>query len=265
MSRITIILPIHEVNDELKSFYRQAIGSIPISDEGKALYPVIVVGPKKVIETYKDEKLEKIVDIEYLPNTKSGFQDQINAAAKACKTDYFSILEIDDMYNHNWFKNVEEHIDTLPGVSFFLPLTEVFDVSEGGKPVPVGFANEIALTTSFSDKIGYIGEDELMEYSDFNATGGVFKTSDFLSIGGLKPKLKIVFWYEFLLRAAHNHKEAYVIPKLGYKHNLRRKGSLMEIVSSTIDDKEAEFWYDTARHDYFFNKEREDTYYTYEK
>lgn len=265
MSRITIVIPIHEVNDELKALYKNAIGSIPLSDEGKSQYPVIVVGPKKVIEEYKDEKLEKVVDIEYLANAKSDFQNQIDAAAKACKTDFFSILEVDDSYNSNWFKNVEEHIDALPAVSFFLPLTEVFDVSEAGKPVPVGFANEIALTTSFSDKIGYIGIEELQEYSDFNATGGVFKTSDFLAIGGLKPKLKIVFWYEFLMRAAENHKEAYVIPKLGYKHNLRRKGSLMEIVSTTIDDDEAKFWYDVARHDYFFNKEREDSYYTYEK
>ena len=97
MSRITIILPIHEVNDELKTLYKNAIGSIPISDEGKSMYPVLVVGPKKVIEQYKDEKLEKIVDITYLANEKSGFQDQINAGAKACETDFFSGLEIDDM------------------------------------------------------------------------------------------------------------------------------------------------------------------------
>lgn len=260
MSKITIILPVCEVNDKLKSLYKNAIGSIPISSEGKSLYPVTVVGPKDVIKEYKDAALEKIVEIEYLENEDSDFQTQINVAVKDCKTDYFSILEIDDTYNPNWFSNVEKHIESLPETPFFLPLTELYDASDEKQPVPIGFANEIALTTSFSDKIGYIGIDELMEFSDFSCTGGVYRVSDFLEIGGLKRTLKFVFWYEFLLRAAHNHREAYVIPKLGYKHYLHRKGSLMETISHTIDEDEAKFWMETARQEYFFSEERAKEY-----
>ena len=255
MSNITIIIPVCEVNDTLKSLYKNAIGSIPITEEGKAEYPVIVVGPKDVVKEYKNDKLEKIVDIEYLENKNSGFQEQIDLAAKNCKTDYFAILEVDDAFNQNWFPNVEKHIATMPETTFFLPLTELFDLF-GEKPVPVGFANEIALTTSFSDKVGYIGTDELMEYTDFSCTGGVFKTSDFLEIGGLKPTIKIVFWYEFLLRAAHNHKEAYVIPKLGYRHSIHRNGSLMETVSKTTTEDELKFWFETAKQEQFFREAR---------
>jgi hypothetical protein len=255
MSKITIIIPVCEVNDELKELYKKAVGSVPITDEGRSEYPVLVVGPKDIINAYKDKAIEKIVDIEYLENKNSGFQDQINFAAKNCKTEYFSVLEVDDTFNTNWFQNVEKHIETMPETPFFLPLTELFDVSEK-QPIPIGFANEIALTTSFSDKIGYIGIDELEEFSDFSCTGGVYRTSDFLSIGGLKNTLKVVFWYEFLLRAANNHKEAYVIPKLGYKHNLRREGSLMDTVSKTIDEDEAKFWIKTAKQEYFFTEAR---------
>ena len=256
MSKITIILPVCEVNDKLKAMYKTAIGSIPISAEGKSMYPVMVIGPKSVIKEYKDAGLEKVVEFQYVENETSDFQTQINVAAKNCKTDYFSVLEIDDVYNPNWFDNVEKHIEALPEVPFFLPLTELFDASDEKQPIPIGFANEIALTTSFSDKIGYIGIDELMEFSDFSCTGGVYRTSDFLEIGGLKATLKFVFWYEFLLRAAHNHREAYVIPKLGYKHHIRREGSLMDTISKTIDEDEAKFWIETARQEYFFNEAR---------
>ena len=249
MSNITIVIPVFEYNDGLKELYKKAVGSCPLT------YPIMVIGPKSVIDEYKDSDIEKIVTIEYVENENSDFQSQINAAANACSTPYFSVLEVDDTYNRNWFENVEQHIAAMPETPFFLPLTEIFDVSTE-EPIPVGFANEIALTTSFSDKIGYIGEDELKEFSDFSCTGGVFRVADFLEIGGLKKNLKIVFWYEFLMRAAYKHKEAYVIPKLGYKHNLRRKGSLMEIISSTIGEDEAKFWYDTARQECFFTEDR---------
>lgn len=259
MSNITIILPVCEFNDNLNILYRKAIGSIPIEDGKKATYPVMVIGPKKVINEYHDEKIEKIVDIKYVENEDSDFQTQINTAAKNCETDYFSILEIDDTYNPNWFVNVEKHIEAMPETPFFLPLTELCDVSSG-EQVPVGFANEIALTTSFSDAIGFIGIDELNEFSDFSCTGGVFRVSDFLEIGGLKKNLKIVFWYEFLMRAANNHKEAYVIPKLGYKHNVRRPGSLMDMIPKTFTEDEAKFWYETAKQEYFFNEDRKREY-----
>lgn len=259
MSNITIIVPVYEYTDELKAMYQKAIGSIPCNEEGKALYPVTVVGPKEITDKYKISGFEGVVDIKYLDNDKTDFQTQINVAAKDCETPYFSVLEIDDEYNKNWFKNVEEHIAKLPTVAFFLPLTEVFSLASK-KEVPVGFANEIALTTSFSDKIGYVGLDELMEFSDFSCTGGVYRKDDFLEIGGLKANLKIVFWYEFLMRAANNHKEAYVIPKLGYKHIINRDGSLMEIVTSTIDEEEAKFWFDTARQEFYFNEDRAKEY-----
>lgn len=255
MSNITIIVPVYEYTDELKAMYQKAVGSIPCSDEGKALYPVMLVGPKDILEKYKVPALEKVIDFTYLENDKSDFQTQINVAAKACETPYFSVLEIDDEYNKNWFKNVEEHIKALPTVPFFLPLTEIFSLASG-KLVPVGFANEIALTTSFSDNIGYVGKEELDVFSDFSCTGGVYKKEDFLEIGGLKANLKIVFWYEFLMRAANNHKEAYVIPKLGYKHTVHREGSLMEIISSTIGEDEAKFWFDTARQECYFTEDR---------
>ena len=259
MGKITIIIPVCEFNESLKSLYKKAIGSIPIKDGEKATYPVTVVGPKNVIKEYKDEKIEKIVDITYLENEESDFQTQINVAARNCKTEYFSVLEIDDSYNPNWFKNVEKHIEAMPETPFFLPLTELLDLSSG-EYVPVGFANEIALTTSFSDVIGYISIDELNEFSDFSCTGGVFRTSDFLEIGGLKKNLKIVFWYEFLMRAANNHKEAYVIPKLGYKHTVKRPGSFMDVIPKTVTEDEAKFWYETAKQEYFFNEDRKREY-----
>ena len=92
MSNITIVIPVHEVNDGLKKLYAVAIGSIPITAENKSMYPVMLVGPKDVLNGYKDEKIEKVVEIEYVENEKSDFQTQVNVAAQKCKTPLFSVL-----------------------------------------------------------------------------------------------------------------------------------------------------------------------------
>ena len=138
-------------------------------------------------------------------------------------------------------------------------MTEVYDLSSE-KEVPVGFANEIALSASYSkeDAIGYLTVDGLMSYSDFNLTGAVIKTSDFVDCGKLKKSIKLAFWFEFLLRMLYNGKKEYVIPKMGYKHGLRRPDSLM-LAYQDMPKDEAQKWFNLAKQEYFFKNDREKT------
>ena len=51
-----------------------------------------------------------------------------------------------------------------------------------------------------------------------------------------------------------------VIPKLGYKHVNQRNNSLFDMYAKEMDAKESQFWLETAKHEYFYNYEREIKY-----
>jgi hypothetical protein len=95
-------------------------------------------------------------------------------------------------------------------------------------------------------------------------TGSIFKTQDWEEVGGLKPSIKLTFWYEWLLRMTYKGKKVYVIPKVGYTHKLGRQGSLIEGYKKTVDEKESNFWVSVARKDYFYKNEREASKYVYD-
>lgn len=264
MANITVVVPVHQVNDKLKEYYRAALSSVPSDDNELS---VLVVGPQAVIKEYESVTTDYQGRISYVKNEKSDFATQINVAAKNCNTEFFSILEADDAYTKIWFKNAREHIEAYPNVSVFVPVVEVDDVS-GEKPVPVGLANEVALSSVFADEstatdgssnIGHLSINSLMDHSDFNITGSVFRTADFIAIGGLKPTIKLAFWFEFLLRMLYNGHGIYVVPKIGYIHSLRREGSLM-LDCEKMDEDEAKFWFDTAKQEYFFKEARDKNY-----
>lgn len=254
MKKITIVLPVNKYNEELEGYYKKALASVPSNDNN---YSVLVIGPADVIKNFEKVTTTYEGRINFVENEVSDFCSQINAAAKSCD-EYFSILEIDDTYTPIWFKNVQEHIEGLRDVSVFVPLTEVYDIHDGER-VPIGLANEVALSQAYADNVGYLTTDALLDYSDFNITGSVFKTADFVDVGGLKPSIKVAFWVEFLLRATQNSKKVYVIPKIGYQHLLNRPDSLIDEYSK-LPEEEAKWYYELARKEYFFKEDRKKAY-----
>ena len=145
--------------------------------------------------------------------------------------------------------------DTEETFAFF-PLTEVIDINMG----PVGFANEAVWASSFSEEIGYYDLQCLEDYLDFNTSGAIFKTDDFITLGLLKPSMKLSFWYEFLLRAAYKGKRMFVIPKIGYHHFIGRTESLSYQYGNNMSENEANWWLDLAKKEYFFPHDRNKTY-----
>jgi hypothetical protein len=51
-----------------------------------------------------------------------------------------------------------------------------------------------------------------------------------------------------------------VIPKIGYQHNIGRKGSLFDDYRETLDEKESRFWLSLARKECFFTQDRKKEY-----
>lgn len=249
MKGLTVIIPIHEYNNENASLLDRAVDSFKKADDGKS--KLLFVGPSDVLTQIKDKYNGK--NISYLENENKEFQAQINVAVEKCG-EFFSILEFDDIYTPKWFENVQKYMITNEA-SIYLPLTQVVLFNETEKGA-IGYVNEAVWATSFSNELGYLDLEALQNYMNFNTTGAVFKTEDFKKVGKLKESMKLTFWYEFLLRAIFNGKKVYVVPKVGYQHFLERKGSLSDIYNDTISEEEADFWVETAKHEYMFIKDR---------
>ena len=255
MKQITTVIPVHKFDDEVKTMLDTAVKShLETSKDVPA--DLMFVGPAEVLEKVKAENFAEAI---YVENENPWFSAQINAAAKKVKTDYFSILEYDDEFTPIWYKNVVDYINAGDDIAVYLPLTEVFD-HDNKNQGPIGYVNEAVWASSFSEKIGYFDSECLQDYLIFNTTGGVFRTKDFLEIGGLKESMKLSFWYEFLLRAIHKDKNVYVIPKVGYFHVVNRKDSLASEYAAGMSDRESDFWIELARKEYLYKTDRKKTY-----
>ena len=251
MKNLTVIVPVYKLDSEEKqNLFINAVNSV---DDSK----IFVVGPEEDILIVEKLKTNKILKTIINKSDNTSYSSQVNIALKDVKSEYFSILEYDDVYTSIWFKNVEEYIDNDTENTFaFLPLTEVIDVKYG----PQGYSNEAVWASSFSDELGCYDSQCLEDYLNFNTSGAIFKTEDFISLGGLKSSMKLSFWYEFLLRAAYKQKRMYVIPKIGYYHTIGREYSLSSYYGNNLSEEEANWWIELAKKEYFFPHDRNKTY-----
>lgn len=258
MTDLTIIVPLVEYKDELAALYKRSIDSVFAQDSAENI-SMIFVGPTSSIKHIKDNFGFGARDVLFIENNKNlEPQYQINKAVKDVKTTYFSVLEFDDTYTNIWFKEVERYAEYQEETALFLPLVEVFDAKNPNVGA-VGYANEPVWAASFSDEMGYVDNGCLKTYFDFLVSGGVFRKSDFLAVGGLKNSLKVFFWYELLLRMTHNDKRVFVIPKVGYEHYVNVDNSLTEQYRA-LEPAEVDFWFKTAQDEHIYKTDRKKSY-----
>ncbi len=242
MSNIVVIIPMNEFGKGNIELLNKAVESVP--SELNVLLSVPSGTDGKKLKGISD-RLGVVSESE-----GSSFAELVNAAVNAIEEKWFSILEFDDTYTPIWYDNAKKYIEFMPSTSVFMYLEDITDFNDGKY---IGFGNEAAWASAFSNEIGFIDNDCLQNYFDFYMTGSIFNTADWKEVGGLKPSIKITFWYEWLLRATNKNKTVYVIPKVGYNHKLGRKGSLIEIYKSTIDQEETQWWFDLAKRESLFH------------
>lgn len=234
-SDITVIIPVHKWDEEIRKMFVEAIKSVPSEIQ------VLVSTDANSGFEFKERECKVVKS-----SDGSSFQHLVNLGVENVQTEWFSILEFDDEYSTIWFDNFIKYQEYNQQYNIFLPLVDLYNV-EGGKDDFIGNGNEAVMAVSFSDEIGVIDEKSLEDYFSYYVPGGIIKTSLWKELGGLKEGIKLTFWYEFLLRVAHNGEKIYVIPKVGYAHVLGRAGSLMEHYRNTIDKEESEFWFNEAK------------------
>ena len=252
MNDIVVIIPMCEFGKENIELLNKAVDSVP---EGMR---IILSAPKSI--GAKDLKGTSS-RIQLVQETDgSSFAELVNAAVNIIDEKWFSILEFDDTYTEIWLNNVKKYTEFMPETSVFMCLEDITDFNDGKY---INFGNAEAYASSFSNEIGYIDNDCLQNYFDFYLTGSLFNTADWKEVGGLKPLMKLTFWYEWLLRLTHKGRKVFVIPKICYNHKLGRAGSLVEVYKKLMTDEEVQWWFDLAKREYFFKEEREASKYVY--
>jgi hypothetical protein len=256
MKNITVILPIHLWDEDYKMMFKNAVSSV---EEFYNDVKLIVVAPKQISSDIQIEtgKLEyKIISNESLTD----FCSQVNLGIENCDTEWFSILEVDDEYKKGWLNSTNTYINENPNVDVFLPI--VRDINVEGKFL--SFTNEATWAYGFTEKQGLLDNEALLEYQNFQISGGVYKTSIIKEYGSFKENIKLTFGYEFLLRLTHNNVTIMTIPKIGYQHVNFREDSLFWSYKNSEETKmspnEVKFWLETAKKEFFFKNKRDINY-----
>lgn len=263
--KISVIIPIHEFNDELSGLMTKAVESV-IKQNTAELPQILLVYPPEIEESIvglKDSIIRKNSssgtthqDIILIKNDgATDYQSQVNLGVENVRTEYFSVLEFDDEYAETYFTNVLKYVDNFPEIDILMTMMiEVNEKNEGIK-----LTNETVWAQQFvgeNGEMGYLNVNALKQYTDFKLSGAVIKTSEFKNIGGYKTNIKMTFMYEFLLRALNNASKIFTIPKIGYKHFATREGSLFTGYLKTMPIPERKFWFETATKESNFMNDR---------
>lgn len=258
---LSIILPIKtSIARDFEELFKKSIESITTQDiQPEEL--IIVHTNEELLKTYLNDFDFGDLNVRKLEfNGEPNFSDQVNFGIENSKTEWVTILEFDDEYSKIWFDNTEKYIKAYEDVDVFLPI--VLDVDTNGRFLH--FTNEPVWAKEFSDKLGFLDNDSLLNFPNFQLSGAVIKVETFKAVGGLKPNIKLHFVYEFLLRMTYYDKKIMTLPKLGYKKTNMRPDSLFFNYytegSEKIDVIEARFWFNTARKECYFKAHRSITF-----
>lgn len=254
---LSVILPLKSsLVKDFNEFFEKCITSLKIQQV--SFNDLIIVHTKEEqLKNYLDSfdfGDIKVKKVEFLgePN----FCSQVNFGVENSESEFISILEFDDEYSGIWFKNVNKYHLSYPDVDAFLPI--VVDIDN--KNMFAGFTNEATFANNFSQEVGFLTNESLHQYQNFQSSGMVLKRNSFIEFGGFKSSMVLTFVYEFLLRLTYNSVKIMSIPKIGYKHINLRQDSIFwdyKFGDSKLSEQEVKFWISAAKKEYFFTNERD--------
>jgi hypothetical protein len=256
MKNITVILPVHRIEDSYRVMLDNAIKSVEQFHEDVKL---MIVCPPSVKSELTN--ISEVLDVNIVTNnSKTDFCSQVNLGIEKCDTEWFSILEIDDEYKSIWLKSTNEYVKTHTDVDVFLPVVK--DINTDGNFI--SFTNESTWAYGFTEKQGVLDNEVLLDFQNYQISGGLYKTQVIKDNGSLKENIKLTFGYEFLLRLTHNNIKVMTVPRVGYQHLNFREDSLFwsykNDETNKVSEDEAKFWLETAKKEFFFKNKRDVNY-----
>lgn len=258
MKNITVIVPVHRIDGDYREMLNNSLLSMETFHNDVS---VLIVCPKNVKKELSD--LSQKLDIKIVENDGgTDFSNQMNLGILKCETEWFTILEMDDEFRPIWLTSMNEYMKVYPTVDVFLPIVK--DVNVEGKVI--SYTNESAWAYGFTDRQGFIDNDVLLEFQNYQTSGGLYRTKTILDNGGFKDNIKLTFTYEFLLRLTYNSVQILVVPRIGYVHVNFREDSLFWSYKNNdetkLSENEVKFWVDTAKKEFFFKNKRDVEYVT---
>lgn len=253
---VSVILPIKSsVVKDFDEFFEKAITSLFQQQTQISELVIVHTKEEQLVNKLKSFDFKDMNVKMYEWSESPSFSDQVNFGISKSESQWVSIFEFDDEYSSIWFKNVQKYSEFYPEVEAFLPI--VVDVD--GMGVFAGFTNEATFAMSFSQEVGFLTNDTLHQYQNFQTSGMVFKKDLFENFGGFKTSMKLTFVYELLLRYTFNSVKIMTIPKIGYKHMNLREGSIFwnyKNGSPLMTEDEVKFWIQTAKKEYYYKDDR---------
>jgi len=258
MNSTSIIIPIHEFNDNISTYLNKAIESI-INQQEVEKPDVLIVYSSTIENEINNFIKEKYFNYNFKlikNNGNTDYQSQVNLAVDSVNTDYFTVLEFDDELGLTYLKNINEYVKAYPNIDIFLiMMIEVTNENKGIK-----LTNEMVWSQQFvgeNGELGYLNLNSIKQYTDFKLSGAAIKKSEFINLGRYKRNIKLTFMYEFILRALNNASKIFAIPKIGYRHLINREGSLFDGYLKNMPMDERKFWFETAFKESNFTTDRE--------
>jgi glycosyltransferase involved in cell wall biosynthesis len=253
---ISVILPIKSSKARnFDEYFEKAIASINSQTVGIEELLIVHTSEESLVEYLNGYDFGDLNVTKLLWDKEPNYCEQVNYGIKNSKGSWISLFEFDDEYSSIWFKNVAKYIDAYPKAQMFLPV--VVETDEKG--VFAGFTNEATFAANFTQEMGFLTNETLQDYQNFQTAGSVIKKSVIEDFGGFKSSIKLTFIYEFLLRLTYNSVSIMTIPKLGYKHTNLREGSIFwnyKFGEEKMIEDEVKFWIQTAKKEFFFIDDR---------
>lgn len=253
---ISVILPVKSaVVKDFEEYFDKAIKSISLNEIIPSEIIIVHTQEERLINFLNEYNFDELNVKKIMYKETPNYCSQVNFGIKNSTQEWISIFEFDDEYSSIWFKNVKKYIDAYPSVQVLLPVV----VDTDSKGAFAGFTNEAVFAANFTQELGYLTNETLHNYQNFQTAGSVIKKQVFEDFGYLKPSIKLTFVYEFLLRLTYNSVNIMTIPKLGYKHLNMREGSIFWSYKNSSEkmlEDEVKFWLDAAKKEYFFVEDR---------
>ena len=252
---LSVILPIKSSKARnFDEYFEKAITSIKTQSVGIQELVIVHSSEESLVNFLNEYDFESLNVVKLLWDKDPNYCEQVNYGISNATGTWISLFEFDDEYSSIWFKNVKKYVESYPNVQAFLPIVETDE-----KGMFAGFTNEATFAANFTQEMGFLTNETLQDYQNFQTAGCVIKKSVIEDFGGFKSSIKLTFVYELLLRLTYNSVRIMTIPKIGYKHLNLREGSIFwhhKFGTDRLSENEVKFWIQTAKQEYFFKEER---------
>lgn len=260
-----------------------------LSEEDLSTLTEMAKSPKLIVRTKEEDGNVKeeiiptdgeinfcIVKDEDIDSFPKLFNYGINMAIES-EYGYFSIVEPGDIIALNWYKTTAEYFDENKNIDIFLPL-----IRNSVNGIFNNLMNEAVWVENLVDEAGKADLNLLTRFNCLIPLGAVYKVSSLREYSEkkedgflypFKESMKISHYYEFFMRMVYNDMKIMTIPRIGYEFRTKPVETFyhtstkipfnitqLPVENGGVSAEEGQFWVETAKKEYFFDKDKGKTY-----